>query len=219
MRRSIPAARRSTRGSSTARLSTKASAGNEAYPFEALLARWSSFAPPTYRVELLQIYDARVEAAIPTVYDARTFVPDPMRRYCSAFLCALISLLQAATVAAGPAHAQVLCIGSNGHVAIECVKAQAACCCRDALTARQAAQIVDASCIDIPIAGVVKVVEARTTIDVKSLHRPLPAPMSDGSILVAWSPTAGVPGVIGRPEPPPAHSAVQSSIATVILLV
>lgn len=142
----------------------------------------------------------------------------PMPHTAGRILCTLVALVNAVVACAGNANAAVLCLGPDGHVAIESPAARTACCRADSLVydaSVDATNVIPHACVDIPLTADAKVVEAHAAPDVKpAFHTTATASFTPE--LAAIAPAAHLPRSIAQP-PPPATSL--AAIESIVLLV
>lgn len=132
-------------------------------------------------------------------------------------LCTLVALVNALVACAGNANAAVLCLGPDGHVAIETPAARTACCQAESLVydaSVGATEVVAHACVDIPLTADTKAVEAHAAPDVKpDLHATATAILTPE--IAATAPAAHLPRSVAHPPP----AASLACIESIVLLV
>jgi hypothetical protein len=143
-----------------------------------------------------------------------------MSRSVRATISLVLALLNALAVSTGTARADVLCFGSDGHVAVENPGARAKCHAEQAsaLAGPHTAEITQGhSCVDVPIVTDAQASEARASVDLKPTLKVIPLALAD--VVLTGVAKAELVAGIPRGASPPELALPLASLRTIVLLV
>jgi len=141
-----------------------------------------------------------------------------MKHPAKVFLGAVIVLVNTFVACTGSMSAEVLCVGTDGHVAIEHALARQSCSC--GLTAEReaggaAGVLSSRSCVDIPIGSEAKIRSVRSTPNLKP---PFNETQTAGVSTTLFD-LASLPRTAETPNLDSPPSGALGSIRTIVLLV